>query len=150
MNLIKNALKFTSKGSIKIKAVYNDELIASPELSVEITDTGVGFAAEDIDKLFTRFGKLQRTATINSEGLGLGLTIVKQIVDSAGGNVSAFSPGVGKGSTFSFSLPMDLVDEEQAPLQPKKKKKKASSNKLIFFDEIDDEEVGLDELVDLT
>jgi signal transduction histidine kinase len=50
---------------------------------VEISDTGAGIAKEDIGKLFTRFGKLQRTAEINSEGLGLGLTIVKQIVESA-------------------------------------------------------------------
>ena len=58
-------------------------------------DTGVGFAAEERDTLFTRFGKLQRTANINSEGLGLGLMIVKQIVESAGGKVAGESQGIG-------------------------------------------------------
>ncbi len=46
-------------------------------LSVQVSDNGAGIAAEDIDKLFTRFGKLHRTAKFNNEGIGLGLTIVK-------------------------------------------------------------------------
>ena len=69
-------------------------------------DTGVGIAPEDIKKLFNRFGKLQRTAKMNSEGIGLGLTIVKQIVELGGGEIKVFSNGIGKGSTFSFTLPM--------------------------------------------
>ena len=79
-------------------------------LKVEIRDTGVGIAEADLGKLFTRFGKLQRTAEINSEGLGLGLTIVKQIVESAGGTVTVISAGPGHGSTFSFTMNMDPVD----------------------------------------
>ena len=50
---------------------------------VHIEDTGVGIAKEDIPKLFTRFGKLHRTAELNSAGIGLGLMIVKQIVESS-------------------------------------------------------------------
>ena len=46
-------------------------------LQVQVIDTGEGVAAEDIESLFTRFGKLQRTAEVNHEGIGLGLTIVK-------------------------------------------------------------------------
>ena len=79
---MKNALKFTMSGSIEIKASY----MISPEgnlLIVHIKDSGQGITAEDIPKLFTRFGKLQRTAEMNSEGIGLGLTIVKQIVESS-------------------------------------------------------------------
>ena len=49
----------------------------SETLVVHVTDTGIGIAPDDIPKLFTRFGKLHRTAHMNSEGLGLGLTIVK-------------------------------------------------------------------------
>ena len=59
INLIKNALKFTKNGQIKIKALYRT---AKSELIVSVEDTGVGIAPEDIPKLFTRFGKLQRTA----------------------------------------------------------------------------------------
>ena len=104
MNLIKNAMKFTQNGQIEVFATYDE----NPEstLTVKVKDTGVGIAAQDMDQLFTRFGKLQRTATINSEGLGLGLTIVKQIVESAGGEVTVFSEGVGKGSTFTVKMNM--------------------------------------------
>ncbi len=58
-------------------------------------------------KLFTRFDKLQRTAAINSEGIGLGLTIVQQIVKAAEGSVHVDSPGVGQGSTFTFTMHMN-------------------------------------------
>lgn len=82
INLVKNATKFTSQGHIKIMASYHQD---EENLVMQVEDTGVGIAKEDMRKLFTRFGKLKRTAAMNSEGLGLGLTIVKQIVESAGG-----------------------------------------------------------------
>ena len=78
-------------------------------LCVDVIDTGSGIAAEKMDALFSRFGKLQRTAEMNSEGIGLGLTIVKQIVKQAKGKVEVFSQGVGKGSRFSFSMKMPTV-----------------------------------------
>ena len=62
-------------------------------LHTKVTDTGVGIEAEEMKLLFNRFGKLQRTARMNSEGLGLGLTIVQQIVEKAGGKVAVFSSG---------------------------------------------------------
>ena len=78
MNLVKNALKFTPSGSIKIKANYDAE---NDDLIVYVKDTGAGIAQEDFPKLFSRFGKLHRTAEMNHEGIGLGLTIVKQIIE---------------------------------------------------------------------
>ena len=82
-------------------------------LVVDVIDTGAGIAPEDMAALFSRFGKLLRTAEINSEGIGLGLMIVKQIVESASGEVKVFSEGVGKGSTFTFSMLMPSVSLEQ-------------------------------------
>ena len=76
INLVKNALKFTPSGSIEIKASYSRNH-DSNLLIVHIKDTGKGITIEEIPKLFTRFGKLQRTAELNNEGIGLGLTIVK-------------------------------------------------------------------------
>lgn len=78
INLVRNALKFTSEGWIKIKASYNP---IEQMLVVHVLDSGQGIAEEDMEKLFTRFGKLQRTAAMNSDGVGLGLTIVKQVVE---------------------------------------------------------------------
>ena len=104
MNLVKNASKFTNEGSIVIKACYSFE----PDflLIVHVQDTGTGIAREDFPKLFTRFGKLQRTAMINSDGIGLGLNMVRQIVELGGGKVCVESKGVGHGSTFAFSIKM--------------------------------------------
>ena len=107
MNLMKNAMKFTRSGKIMIKARYEGQ--PSQMLFVDVIDTGAGIAPEDMAALFSRFGKLLRTAEINSEGIGLGLMIVKQIVESASGQVKVFSEGVGKGSTFTFSMFMPCV-----------------------------------------
>ena len=81
---------------------------------VHIEDSGAGIAQEDIPKLFTRFGKLHRTAEMNSAGIGLGLLIVKQIVESCQGDIVAESEGVDKGSLFIFNMRMNKlgVDEE--------------------------------------
>lgn len=59
INLIKNAKKFTTEGAIEVKACYNQ---VQQMLLVHVNDTGAGIAAEDLPKLFTRFGKLHRTA----------------------------------------------------------------------------------------
>ena len=82
-------------------------------LVVHVKDTGVGIAAEDLKKLFNRFGKLARTAAQNSEGIGLGLTIVKNIVEKAGGKIIAFSDGLGKGSNFCFSMKIPAFEDMQ-------------------------------------
>ena len=78
INLLKNAIKFTTLGFIKIKVDYNYDISA---LVVHVEDTGAGIESEDFSKLFSLFGKLARTASQNSDGIGLGLTIVKQIID---------------------------------------------------------------------
>ncbi len=77
-----------------------------------MSDTGKGIAKEDIAKMFSRFGKLQRTADLNHEGIGLGLTIVKSIVEQHNGTVSVHSDGIEKGSVFKFSLAMALAENE--------------------------------------
>ena len=108
INLVKNALKFTPKGSIEIKASYlrGNE---SNYLIVHIRDTGKGISIDDIPKLFSRFGKLARTAELNNEGIGLGLTIVKQIVESSGGTVGVESKGPDQGTLFKFKMQLDSI-----------------------------------------
>lgn len=84
INLVKNSLKFTTAGAIRIQASYNP---IEEELIIHVVDSGVGIENEDKEKLFTRFGKLQRNASMNSDGVGLGLTIVKQVVDAYHGQI---------------------------------------------------------------
>ena len=74
INLLKNALKFTLEGSITVIADYTPD---NKVLGVEVKDTGVGIAEQDLPNLFQKFGKLHRTADMNSQGIGLGLMIVK-------------------------------------------------------------------------
>ena len=112
INLVKNALKFTLSGSITIKACYES---VTQSLVVHVVDTGTGIALEDQGKLFSKFGKLHRTADLNHEGIGLGLTIVKQIVEKSGGSVNVYSEGIGKGSTFYFNMKATSIGDIQAP-----------------------------------
>ena len=74
---------------------------------MEVQDTGAGIAQKDMPLLFTRFGKLLRTASINHQGLGLGLNIVKQIVDSYKGRIDVYSDGPGRGSTFRVQIQLE-------------------------------------------
>ena len=70
--MTKNALKFTLKGEIRIRAAYNWQ---QEKLIVHVVDTGVGINNCEMDKLFTMFGKIDRTEDMNSEGVGIGLVI---------------------------------------------------------------------------
>ena len=107
INLVKNALKFTQKsGTISIKASYNWRHKC---LVIHVEDTGAGIAKEDLPKLFSQFGKLHRTAEMNHEGIGLGLTIVKQIVHKHMGHIDVESDGPGKGSLFIITMQMEAV-----------------------------------------
>ena len=72
INLTKNALKFTHKGTIKIMASYD---FSQSCIVIHVVDSGIGIQQDDQKKLFKKFGKLRRTAELNSEGIGLGLTI---------------------------------------------------------------------------
>ena len=84
LNLVKNALKFTTRGKIEIKVWYNSKL---GSLIVHVEDSGVGIEPEDLSKLFHQFGRLHRTTHMNDDGIGLGLTIVKQLVEAYQGTV---------------------------------------------------------------
>ena len=78
-----------------------------------VRDTGVGIAKQDQTKLFSRFGKLLRTAEMNHEGIGLGLTIVKEIVTLCNGHIDALSKGQGYGCTFRFCMRMETPDKQR-------------------------------------
>ncbi len=104
LNLVGNSLKFTPKGgSIQIILGQKDN-----EVVISIKDTGSGLSKEDIQKLFKKFGRLDNSYVVagTSGGTGLGLYISKNLVDLMKGRIWAESQGVGKGATFSFTLPI--------------------------------------------
>jgi GAF domain-containing protein/CheY-like chemotaxis protein len=100
INLISNAVKFTDKGSVTCRAKQTDG-----EIVVSIIDTGAGIAPEDQPRVFEKFKQVGDTLTNKPKGTGLGLTISKEIVEHHGGRIWLKSE-LGKGSTFSFALPI--------------------------------------------
>lgn len=101
VNLAGNAVKFTEKGSIEIKAY----LCKNNHVCFEIKDTGIGIQEDEIEKLFQPFQQIDMTSTKKYEGTGLGLYLTKKLVSLLHGNVSVSSE-FGKGSVFKFYLPL--------------------------------------------
>ncbi|MBP1992975.1 ATP-binding protein [Paenibacillus eucommiae] len=99
-NLIYNAIKFTKQGTITISAQIIEE-----QMHISVKDTGPGIAAEYQDLIFTTFYQVESSRIRESEGLGLGLSITKKIVESAGGRIWVTSE-IGKGSCFTFTIPL--------------------------------------------
>lgn len=110
-NLLTNALKFTPRGgSVTMR------LSASPRSVVfAVADSGQGIAAEFIPFVFDRFAQSDAGTNRVRGGLGIGLAIAKQIVEAHGGSISVSSPGVGRGATFTFELPVQhaVVDADE-------------------------------------
>ena len=104
INLISNAVKFTPTGSITCAARLDGDG-GEDAVVVSVTDTGVGIAPEDHDRVFEQFGQAGDTLTDKPRGTGLGLSICREIVEHHGGRLWLESE-LGKGSRFSFSLPV--------------------------------------------
>ncbi|MEZ8101459.1 ATP-binding protein [Vibrio bivalvicida] len=108
INLIGNAIKFTSKGEVMVSVKWDGD-----SLFISIVDTGVGISKEAQKQLFTPFVQADRTAKRNFEGTGLGLAICKNLVELMSGDISLFSE-VGKGSRFDVRLPIKEASERVA------------------------------------
>jgi CheY-like chemotaxis protein/anti-sigma regulatory factor (Ser/Thr protein kinase) len=110
-NIIANALKFTPRdGTVRVTLASRDERV-----SVTVADTGHGIAPEFLPFVFEPFRQGQRTHARSQEGLGLGLAIVRHLVELHGGSVRAESPGSGLGTTMVVELPLARSSED-APL----------------------------------
>lgn len=99
-NLIHNAIKFTPPGGqVRVTAGQVDG-----EVRVAVTDTGTGLTADELPRVFERFYKADRSRS--GGGTGLGLAIAKHLIQAHGGRIAATSDGLGRGSTFYFTLPL--------------------------------------------
>jgi len=98
-NLIGNAVKFTPAGAVTISARENNGMVA-----IAIADTGIGIPQDKFDRIFQSFEQAEASIAREYSGTGLGLAITKQLVELHGGEISVESE-VGKGSTFTFTLP---------------------------------------------
>ncbi len=106
LNLGGNAVKFTTTGAILIEVCHNPD--ADMGLEFVINDTGIGIEAADLDRIFDRFSQVDSSTSRDFGGSGLGLSISKRLVEVMQGNIRAESVA-GKGSTFRFTLPLELV-----------------------------------------
>jgi PAS domain S-box-containing protein len=116
-NLLSNAIKFTPRGgSVQVRM----ERVNS-HLEIVVTDSGQGIAPEFLPHVFDRFRQADQRTTRQHGGMGLGLAIVRHLVELHGGTVQAASPGAGQGSTFTIILPvvplyqMDATGERVHP-----------------------------------
>ena len=100
-NLISNAIKYSPIGGRIDVAVTHE----GSDTIVRVSDEGAGLSPEDLGRLFGRFQRLSAKPTAGESSTGLGLSIVKRIIDMHGGEVTADSDGPGKGSTFTITLP---------------------------------------------
>lgn len=121
-NLLDNAANYTSKGKITVYYELEGDL-----LKVNVKDTGAGISKEYSEKIFQKFSRGNSTIGMNPNGSGLGLYIAKKVVEGNGGEMSFFSEGEGKGTTFSFTVP--VYNEQKGDID----KKIVKQNKIEIF-----------------
>jgi PAS domain S-box-containing protein len=114
-NLLNNAAKYTEQGGhIWLTAERH-----GGEVVLKVRDTGLGISADMLLKIFEMFTQVDRSLERSRGGLGIGLTLVKRLVEMHGGSVEARSEGPGKGSEFTVRLPVAMASASHAPQPPK-------------------------------
>lgn len=130
-NLLSNAIKYTNNGSISIDiSSTNDNNIAN--LTIKVSDTGIGIRKENLEKLFTKFERLDTEINSNIEGTGLGLVITKKLVELMNGTIEVSSK-YNVGSTFLVKLPQKMSSTPST--LEKSNIIKDSSKKILLVDD---------------
>jgi PAS domain S-box-containing protein len=112
LNLIGNAVKFTHEGHIRLYVAAGVNDGGQPNLTIEVTDTGIGIPSDRVDRLFKSFSQIDSSTTRHYGGSGLGLSIVKRLTELMGGEVGVRS-GSGQGSTFWVRLNVETATEQR-------------------------------------
>ncbi|MCR5602558.1 MAG: response regulator [Lachnospiraceae bacterium] len=133
-NILTNAAKYTEKGSVTFSLTF-DTIEEDPDaiyLVVSIKDTGIGIKAEDMQKLFSRFERIEESRNRSIEGTGLGMSITKRLLEMMGSSLEVESV-YGKGSVFGFSIKQEVVKWE--PLGDYEEAWKTSIKKMDAYKE---------------
>jgi hypothetical protein len=141
-NLLTNAVKFTPKGG-RVQVVFER---VNSHLEISVADTGEGIRPEFLPHVFDRFRQADASTTRRHGGLGLGLSIVKQLVELHGGSVRAKSAGEGQGATFIVSLPLAVIHPESQP-EPERRHPKAGGEAQGLYTDMCAEIAGVKVLV---
>ncbi len=130
-NVLTNAAKYTAPGG-EIRVTAQDE---AGMATIAITDNGAGIAAEVLPNIFDLFVQSHRTLDRSEGGLGIGLSVVKRLVEMHGGRVEAHSAGIGHGSTFTLRLP--TLDDPSAAAEERRTAVPLARRVLIVDDNVD-------------
>ncbi len=109
-NLLNNAVKYTPKGSVKLTVNGTKLDGRGLLLKISVSDTGIGIKEDDLEKLFTKFQRLEMEHNSTVEGTGLGLVITQRLLEMMNGNISVESE-YGKGSVFSVTIPQKIISD---------------------------------------
>ena len=135
LNLLTNAVKYTKKGFVEfnVSTVRKENVC---RLIISVKDSGIGIKKENIDKLFTKFERLDLENNMTIEGTGLGLAITKKLVDLMGGKIVVDSI-YGKGSTFTVAIDQKIVNKKKVKTAEVKEVKKFSikGKKILIVDD---------------
>ncbi len=114
LNLLSNAIKYTSKnGKIQVNLKIEDESVA-----IAVSDDGIGIEKEKLELIFDRFSQVKNTLTRSCEGSGIGLALVKSLVEMHGGNIVVRSE-FGQGTKFIFKLPRKVLEKGCSSVESK-------------------------------
>ncbi len=133
-NVLQNAAKYTNRGGT-IQVSANRE---RGEAVVRIADSGVGIPTEMLDQIFEMFRQVDQSLDRSHGGLGLGLTLVKRLIDLHGGSVEAFSAGEGQGSEFVLKLPLveaGAIRRDKRPT-PRTNKERLARHRVLVVDDV--------------
>lgn len=121
------------------------------EVAVSISDSGIGIPTDQLDDIFVMFSQVDRSLERSRGGLGLGLTLVKQLVQLHRGTVEGFSEGLGRGSTFVVRLPVLRKRRPQVPLrEPRSPEPTLAGRRILVVDDNPDTARALVRLLDVT
>ncbi len=130
-NLLNNACKYTPPGgTIRVIAERRDA-----ELVVSVEDSGTGIAEDQLDSIFEMFTRSDQLPGTAPEGLGIGLTLVQQLVSMHGGEIEARSEGRGRGSEFIVRLPLGCEEEDSEPEPPSSARSRAAGRRILVVDD---------------
>lgn len=130
-NVLANAVKFTPKGGT-ISVQLND---TSESVDLVVTDSGKGISAEFLPYVFERFRQANGSVSRTEGGLGLGLALVRQLVELHGGKIGVASAGLNQGSTFTISLPRATTDTSQRMVLPGTQKRTLAGYRILVVDD---------------